>query len=172
MDGASRSTTVTILIRDPRWPETFLIRRRRLWTQFRVALLAASLDRDLAAGKSPESSVFLASRAQDLMSPASRMKLRDNWERVLTRATKPTVRRSPYSPLTPRVIEARPEIRHLIAALGEPLLDATQGVAMAELLLTDGAGALYNPQSTLQLRDALRDVTRHLDLDRPTLSAP
>jgi hypothetical protein len=162
-DTPSPSSAVTILICDPRRPERFVIRSRRPWTRFRVALRAVSLDRDLAAGVSPESHLLLAVRAQDLTSAASRETLRDNWQRVLTMSSRSPSRRHSDSLLNARIIEATPEIRHLLACLGEPVLSATQGLAMAAVLLTDGAGPLYNPQAAVPLRAALRDVTRNLD---------
>jgi hypothetical protein len=159
----SSSLADTVLIRDSRQPERYLLRTRRPWNRLVVAMRASSLDRRLAAGEPPESSILLAVRAQDLTSAASRNTLRRDWEHLLALPTKPRTRRTIYAHIRRARIEtAIPEIKHLIATLAEPGVCTAQGIAMAKVLLTDGAGPLYGVRSALSLRAAIRKATTRL----------
>jgi hypothetical protein len=64
--------------------------------------------------------------------------------------------------LRARVVAANAEIRRLIGALRAAAPVSARGVAMARQLLTDGAGPLYNAQSTLDLVATIRAAIRHL----------
>ena len=131
------------------------------------------LDRRLAAGRSPESARLLAARAQELVSPATRETLADDWEYVLDRAKQapaPTMGRMALH--RDWIVAAEPEVREIAASLRRPLPVAAAGVAAASVLLTDGAGPLYNPRARLGLRDALRLAIAQLDPSVPLFASP
>ncbi len=122
------------------------------------------LDRHLAAGCSPESARLLAARAQDLVSAGNRQALADNWEHLLDwakHAPAPTLGRMAVS--RDRIVAAEPEVLEMAACLRAPLPVAAAGVATASVLLTDGAGPVYNRRARLALRDALRLAIAQLD---------
>jgi hypothetical protein len=62
-----------------------------------------------------------------------------------------------------RIVAADGQIRTMIFALSPSLPVPARGVAMANWLLTDGAGPLYNPRGDTDLSAALRRVTELLD---------
>src|SRR5271170_4794323 len=64
-----------------------IARTARPWDRVAVRLRAFSLDRDLAAGASPDASVTLALRAQMLVRPRYRRELARSVRRVLMAAT-------------------------------------------------------------------------------------
>jgi hypothetical protein len=131
------------------------------------------LDRRLAAGRSPESARLLAARAQDLVSRATRQALADDWEYVLDRAKHapaPTLGKMALH--RDWIVVAEPEVREIAACLRTPLPVAAAGVAAASVLLTDGAGPLYNPRARLGLRDALRLAIAQLDPSVSLFASP
>ncbi|MGH3408889.1 MAG: hypothetical protein ACRDRJ_41300, partial [Streptosporangiaceae bacterium] len=56
---------------------------------------ALGLDRDLAAGRSPEAGWLLATRAQDLVAVRTREVLAGDWEHLLRVVRRPPVPRTP-----------------------------------------------------------------------------
>lgn len=131
------------------------------------------LDRRLAAGRSPESARLLAARAQDLVSPATRQTLADDWEYVLDRAKHapaPTMGRMALH--RDWIVAAEAEVREMAACLRRPLPVAATGVAAASVLLTDGAGPLYNPRAHPGLREALRLASAQLDPSVSLFASP
>jgi hypothetical protein len=54
------------------------------------------------------------------------------------------------------------ELRRLADALAQPGPVAARGVAQAELLLTDGTGALYNPAREISVNALAADATANL----------
>jgi hypothetical protein len=60
------------------------------------------------------------------------------------------------------VIAAEGDIRQLIAALRAAQPVSARGVAIAELLLTDGAGPLYLRSNEVGLAVGVRDALRYL----------
>jgi hypothetical protein len=128
-------------------------------------MLSWRIDAELAAGRPPEWSRLHAVRADQLVSPAFRSELADNWEHVLGvaigSATASTQARSILR--RDRILEAEPRIRELVKLLrGQQALPAG-GVASARDLLTDGTGPLYSPVSGTKLSDAVAEVVARLD---------
>ncbi len=118
-----------------------------------------TLDAELAAGRPAARSRLRAVRAGMLTAPPLRQELARNWENVLagagTRSTVPTQRT--------RVLAAEDEIRQLITSLRAVGPVPARGVAIANLLLTDGSGPVYDPRSTADLRATVQDALHHLD---------
>lgn len=151
----------------------FVWRSCRLTDRALARTFGAQFDRQLAAGRSPESARLLAARAQDLVSPASRRELADNWEHLLDwakQAPAPTMGRMALN--RDRIVAAEPEVREIAACLRTPLPVAATGVAAASVLLTDGAGPVYNRRARPGLRDALRLTIAELDPSVSLFASP
>ncbi len=133
------------------------------WVRLGARIYGWSLDDHLADGEGPDASPLLGARAVQLTSWRLRRSIADSWLDVLIQARQKLM---PFDPRIPvvrrRVLEADDQIRAVADALVAPLTTA-RGVAMASSLLCDGAGPLYNPSSTTDLRSALANVLRQLD---------
>ena len=138
-------------------------------------LLGASLDRQLAAGRPPESSPLLAARARLIVSLPRRTAMAGNWQRVLTRATGPRAaiaRTAPLAALPIRaqeIIAAANAIEELVTRLEAPLPVPARGVAMATVLLTDAGSPVYSRRSPVSLDAALDAAIAQLDPALPLL---
>ena len=129
-----------------------LARRPLLKDRLAARLRARRLDRALAQGTPPEASAALALRAQRLTEPEERASIARELRRVLREAG--GSRRPEFARIKPsqgRVLGAREQLRRLADTLEEPGPVAASGVAQARLLLTDGTGPLYNPDSRTTL---------------------
>ncbi len=154
----------TLLLLDPDDPQQLTARSNRRWGRLVARLLAPSLDRQLAQGRSSESSRLLAVRAHLLVSPAVRHALARNWEDLLVRARTPPVPRDPRVPINRHsIVASEPEIREIGHALLAPLPVAARGVAMASRLLSDGRGPLYDRRRSADVSSAVRSVIAELD---------
>ena len=133
------------------------------WIRWGARIFGSSLDEHLADGERPDTSPLLSARALQLSSRRLRRSLADSWLDLLIQSRQQL---TPFDPRIPvvrrRVVEADGQIRAVADALVAPLT-TTRGVAMASSLLTDGAGPLYNPGSTTDLRSVLGDVLQQLD---------
>jgi hypothetical protein len=144
--------------------ERFVQRNDRGFRRPLAALFGPVLDRQLAAGRPPESGGLLAARAEQLVSGPRRRRLVQGWERMLDQAQTAPRPRDPHAPLCRRrIIRAVGDVRAMLVALSAPLPVSARGVAMASRLLSDGTGPLYSASCTVQLSDALREVTAQLD---------
>ncbi len=145
---------------------------RRVWPWHRMVARsrAGRLDRELAAGTSPEASAILAARAAQLTSTGFRRDLAASLRRMLVAAGQPAWPvptrqvpvqwpRSPYGAACPvrvplrasRVSRTAPLLAELAGRLLEPGPVPVRGVAMVNLLLTDGTGPLYREASRADL---------------------
>jgi hypothetical protein len=126
----------------------------------------SQLDEALARGAPPEASAPLALRARSL----TRLSRRQAIAHGLRRVTGVTDRaaaasKARVSPRRSEVRDARDELTRLADALAHPGPVAARGVAQAWILLTDGTGPLYNPNSTTNLRACAASATDNLRLD-------
>ena len=122
---------------------------------------AARLDRDLAAGTSPDSTAALALRAQALDRPSMRRTLARGVQRVLDEAAyKGPPRFDGARVRVPRgrILPVADELRLLIDHLTTPGPVPARGVAMVHVLLTDGAGPLYYRGQTHHLLAVILDA--------------
>ncbi|HXQ59565.1 MAG TPA: hypothetical protein VN799_05685 [Acidimicrobiales bacterium] len=154
-----------VLVNDPGDPERLLLRSGRTRDRLLVRFSAGALDRRLARGDVPESNVLLALRAQILARPDTRRALARNWEHLVRVARGQPVRGAPLRRAA--IVAAESAIAEMLQALATEHPTPARGVAMAGVLLRDGAGPLYNGQSTADLATAVRDATAQLD---PTTS--
>lgn len=123
----------------------------------RIAARARGLDLDhqLAAGTSPESSAALTLRARILLRPAERKRMARGLRGLVRHAQRPPSVPA-GAPLARRqVLDAAPLIDRLADRLdgAEPV--DVRGVALARLLITDGAGPLYSIDRSRAVRDAV-----------------
>jgi hypothetical protein len=147
------------------------LRRLRPWHRMLARRAAARLDRELAAGISPETSAELAVRAMQLTSTRVRRDLATSVQRILAAAGPPSAAMlSPAAAVRPpRIPLARARISQSAAALASvadclaaPGPVPVQGVAMVSQLLADGTGPLYREARGDDLGDIIENVTRAL----------
>jgi hypothetical protein len=160
-----RSGRHTLVLGDP-----LVIRPCRLADRLLARALGASLDEQLAAGCSPESSRLLAARAQDIVSLPRRTSLARSWERLLRVARRAPSLRTPAVPLNVRaILVAEPAIRELMERLIAPLPVTAQGVAAAMIPLANATSPVYGWQSPDALAAVLDTAISQLDPARPLM---
>jgi hypothetical protein len=168
---AGPGRTRHVLLRD----ELGGLRLRRLWPWHRVLARCAAtrLDRQLAAGASPESSASLAARAIQLTSMTFRRDLATSVQRILAAAGDPPAvmpaRAAAAAAPPPRLPLSRAQISQLAGPLARlagylaaPGPVPVQGVAMASQLLADGTSPLYHPVRGDDLHGLTEKLTRAL----------
>jgi hypothetical protein len=144
--------------------ERFVRRNDRGFRRLLASLFGHVLDRQLAAGCSPESGQLRAARAERLVSTPERRRLLRDWEKVVDEAFTSPRARNPHAPVgRERIVDAMEDVRTMLAALSTPFPVSARGVAMASLMLSDGTGPLYNKACAVPLSTALRRVTAELD---------
>jgi hypothetical protein len=138
--------------------------RARRWDRVLARWRDLTLDAQLAAGEQAEDNLLRAVRAGMLTAPSSRRTLAARWELVLADPTRRPSRASGRIPLQrTRVLAAQPDIRLMIAQLRAPAPVPARGVAIANLLLIDGSGPLYDAGSRTEVGAAVQDAIRYLD---------
>ena len=139
------------------------LRRVRLRDRLLARLRAASLDAELAAGASPESSVVLALHAGHLCRPSQRRLLARSLTRVVAAADGPARSRLQGAGVRPRRPPRRAELAgRRRAPRGAGPVDV-RGVARIRSLLADGTGPLYRESAPDQLRNELRAALAAMD---------
>ena len=147
------------------------LRRLRPWHHVLARCAAARLDRQLAAGTSPEASARLAARAVQLTSMTVRRDLATSVQRILAAAGDPPATMPSRAASVPPL--RLPLSRHQISQLAGPLARLAgdlaapgpipvQGVAIASQLLADGTGPLYHPARGDDLSDLIEELTQAL----------
>jgi hypothetical protein len=122
----------------------------------------SALDRRLADGAAPESSLDLAIRADVLIRPDQRAVLAHDLDQIAV-----TARRTPSKAQVRlcrrRICEAGAELTALSRQLAAPGPVSVRGVAMIRELLRDGTGPLFRPDSHVDLRLVLHTALAALD---------
>ena len=173
LPGRSGAETASLLLIDPRHPHGLIARANHRWVRMVVRLLGSNLDAQLARGRPPESSRFLAARAQILVSPTGRRALARHWANLLERAGEPPPPRSPRVSLNrPAIVRSESKIREMLALLARPLPISARGAAEASLLLSDGTGPLYRHHGPSDLGRSLTEVMARLDPSSSLLPPP
>ena len=125
-----------------------------------------ALDRRLADGAAPESSLDLAIRADVLIRPEERAVLARDLDQIAV-----TARRTPSKMQVRlcrrRIREAGAELSALSRQLAAPGPVSVRGVAMIRVLLRDGTGPLFQPGSGVDLRLLLYTALAALDPSVP-----
>jgi hypothetical protein len=157
----------TLVLGDP-----LVLQPCRLADGLLARALGASLDQQLAAGCSPESTRLLAARAQRIVSLPHRTSLARSWEHALRVARRGPGVRTPAVPLNVRaILAAEPAIRELRERLAAPLPVTAQGVAAATVMLTDATSPVYGRPSPDALALLLDAAITELDPAQPLLRA-
>jgi hypothetical protein len=167
--AAGPGRTRHVLLRDEQG--RLSLRRLRPWHRVLARCAAARLDRQLAVGTSPESSVALAVRAIQLTSMTCRRDLATSLQRILAAAgDQPAVMPSQAAAVSRlRLPLSRAQISQLAGPLAR-LADClaapgpvpAQAAAMASQLLADGAGPLYYRVRGDDLAGLIENLTQAL----------
>jgi hypothetical protein len=140
--------------------------RVRMSDRLVARFLASRLDRQLADGASPESSVALALHAAFVARPSQLDRLAHSLERLVSTAetSRPTSRAAVRVPVRREAVRrARPDLEALSRRLRSVELVNVRGVAMARLLLADGAGPLYRSCRSRDLRAEVNLALAQMD---------
>ena len=163
---ADQEHTRHVLLQDDQGHLT--LGRLRLWHRVLARCAASRLDRELAAGASPESSPGLAARAVQLTSMKGRRNLAVSVQRILAAAGDPaavtviTARPSRLPLARARIRQSAGPLAVLAGYLAAPGPVPAQGVAMVSQLLADGTGPLYREASADDLGGLIDKATRAL----------
>jgi hypothetical protein len=118
------------------------------------------LDRELAAGRAPGADPRLRQRADELAGAGHRLILAKVFAHLGECDDDPGIR--PARINWDGVCACRPQLRHLGLRLSGDSRLRPQGLALAELLLANGSGPLYEPAATDELASAVRRVLASL----------
>jgi hypothetical protein len=135
----------------------------RLWDRISYTVHSDQIDRDLADGASPDSTVELSLRAEALTSTAGRQVLADALGRLAAAAEAATPVRHGLPVSRQRVLEALGEVRELIRRLLAPGPVSVRGVAQAKVLLTTGWAPLRGDRDADSLVQVLERAIAGLD---------
>jgi hypothetical protein len=134
--------------------------RDRLATRLR----AAKLDRELAAGSSPDASVRLSLRARVLGRTATRLALARRLRAVIAEAEHgPALATARMPVCRHKVLIARSELEELAIRLTAPGVLGAEGIALTRRLLMDGSGPIYARPRADDLVIAALGARRALD---------
>ncbi len=141
------------------------MRRTRATSRVRARVRARRLDRALAAGAPPDSCTDLSLRAHGLIGSRARLGLALSIRRLIEDAGHPLRPRSFSVPICRRKVWRS---RATLAAVAERLisdepLDA-RGVAQVRVLLSDGAGPVYDHPAADDLEPALERALGALEV--------
>jgi hypothetical protein len=137
-----------------------------LLARLNARLRSHQLDEALARGTPSDAAAPLALRARRLTMQSRRRVIADGLRRVIRdtcRGVPPSQAR--ISPRLCQDIAATNELTRLADALASPGPVAARGVAQAWILLTDGTGPLYNPNSMASLRARAASAANDLRLE-------
>ena len=157
MNGSMTGSALTSRRAPPRPPGRL--------ASLRATLHGGALDRDLACGIAPWRSPAHAARALQLTGARSRQAYATGLERVLAETERPPRATRMSAVVTPdpaAVILCAPLLWTIIDMLRGPDPVSAEGMARLRMLLCDGAGPLYSPGRTDDLRQALRHIARWL----------
>jgi hypothetical protein len=126
---------------------------------------APGLDRQLAAGASPQESMLLALRARRITSRRGRGRVGDGLARAMRDARATRVGFSAaVGPDRRELLAARTVLGALERRLRGPEPVGARGVALLYVLLSDGSSPLYRPGERGALGSALRAAAAALEL--------
>ncbi len=136
----------------------------RLWLRFRVWWQWPVLTRQLAEGSDPEASAELTVMARQLIGLPAQQRLAEALERVLTGASRPPRPPSAKMPLNRHeIFSARDELAALADRLRAGSPAPVQGLALATLLVHDGASPLYGRRAAQDVWSLAREARERLD---------
>ena len=137
--------------------------------RLRAAWARENLDRRLAEGADPETDPLLHTRAERLVTPASRAALADGLERAVAAAQDTGAALSSAAPVRRGPVRgARHELMGLAGELRHMPDPRPRGVAMAERLLTEPSSVLFTAASSAEVARAARDAVDNLRAGDPS----
>ncbi len=135
-----------------------------LWLRVRVWWQWPTLTRELARGRSPDASPELMVLARQLIGLRTQQRLADALERVLTAASRRPRPASAKVPLNrPEILGAHDELSALAQRLRDGTPAPVQGLAIATLLVHDGASPLYARRAPQDVWSLAREARERLD---------
>ena len=154
-----------LVLTDKRHPGCVKVERTPPLVRVRTRVWARQTDRALASGISPDSSACLSVRAHELIGYPTRSALARAIRRLVEDAGHPVRPLSFNIPMCrSKVWRSRDTLKQLAdRLLTDGPLDA-RGLAQIRLLLSDGAGPLYDRPSADDLEPALRRAMAALDV--------
>lgn len=162
----------TALIADHGDSYALSVRQCRLHTRVIAWLRAYRLDQMLATGISPDSSVLLSLHAGALHSAASRKYLARAYRRLVVDAMRIPHPRGVPVPLARReIVRCQDLVEELAEMLERSEPADPRGIALASLLLRDGASPFYSPEVVDVLRPSLQEVIDKLAV-APSIDPP
>jgi hypothetical protein len=132
-----------------------LVHRVRLADRIAARARGLDLDRQLAAGAPPESSAALTLRARALLRPAGRKRIARGLRGLVRHAQRPPGVPAGVPLARRQLLDAAPLINRLADRLDDAGPVHVRGVALASLLITDGAGPLYSCDRSRGVGDAV-----------------
>jgi hypothetical protein len=135
-----------------------------LWLRVRVWSRWPALTRELARGSDPNASAELTVLSRQLIGLRAQQRLADALERVMTAASRRPRPPSAKVPLNrPEILGARDELSALAARLRDGSPAPVQGLAIATLLIHDGASPLYSRRAPQDVGSLAREARERLD---------
>lgn len=139
-------------------------KRARVWDRIMAHARSFTLDGQLADGASPEGTVQLALRAQQLTSMRERRDLALSIEGILASATHaPRSYWLPVPVCRDRVRDAAADFQALAGHLLKSAPVPARGVAQTSVLLHDGGGPLYRRNSPEDLHARVRRAVQEFE---------
>jgi hypothetical protein len=156
--GWPESTRIPVRVdADPRWSRHVLHSALAHWC-------ARQIDRELASGLSPRASSIVQRRAAQLTGVRSRRRIAAGLARVLRDCTRqPLSMTAVVSPDRHEVLAARAVLQALALRLADSGPVDPRGMAILQVLLTDGTGPLYEPVGPGSLGSHLRAAAAALE---------
>ena len=136
--------------------------RQRL-RSMRSLLGKGRLDEELARGVRPDSDPLLRERARQLLSRDERLKMAAGLGRTICQVERPALHLAQVPVRSQAVRDAVPTLAMLARRLRGSLPISPQGAAKTQILLTDGNGPLYYPNSEPDLKTAAGRALAALD---------
>lgn len=154
-----------LVLADERHPGCVKVERTPPLVRLRARIRARQTDRALASGISPDSSACLSVRAHELIGCPTRSALARAIRRLVDDARHPLQPMSFNIPICrSKVWRSRDTLEQLAdRLLSDGPLDA-RGLAQIRLLLSDGAGPLYDRPTADDLEPALRRAMSALEV--------
>jgi hypothetical protein len=131
------------------------------WTRLLARRRHVTLDRAIAAGAEPDGSPILAARSAQLAAMKTRRRVAADLERVAARAAE-RCGRFRTLPSPEAVGRNREELMALARTLREDGAAYARGIALLELVVTDGAGPAYTDPDGVALARRLRQARDRL----------
>jgi hypothetical protein len=158
--------TTLLLTRGPD-PRVVQVRRCGVCARLLARTRAVAIDRALAGGASPDSTVTLSLRAHSLISSGHRVDLARRLRWLLEAAARRVHPFEPALQVPSHVLSVRELIDDIVDVLEGPEPIDARGAARLEVLLRDGGGPIYDDAGSRALRQVLEQSLEALRVSPP-----